>query len=103
MSWAGLTVFSDAGGSNGYTVDLRAGVADARCSAYADKAPIMAVSGPPGVDIMITPADRERVTDRELAFAREFAKAAARYLAECERFHVPDSAGNASGPAGRVA
>jgi hypothetical protein len=65
-------------------VSLHAGVdVRVRCTAYPDRLPILVVSSTP-VSLMVTvPADA--VGGAALGFARDFAAAAAAFLAECER------------------
>jgi hypothetical protein len=85
-----------ASGSADYTcldVNIRAG-ADVwvRCHAYPHRAPILAVlSKPASLSVTVPPGP---VDAAGLAFARDFAAAAAAFLAECER-HAAEKPGSA--------
>jgi hypothetical protein len=61
------------------------------CCTYEDAAPILTIHDGPA-DITITNPGRGEATGDDVAFARELADAAARYLAEVERLAAADRA-----------
>jgi hypothetical protein len=76
------------------------------CYTYQDEdmAPILAIKDQP-VEVSITAADRNQVTDEDLLMARALAEAAAEYLAELERRAAAnrDRAADPGNAAGRAA
>jgi hypothetical protein len=78
---------SSDGGSFGCS-SLRVGTDwHVRCSTYPDEAPIFSVDAGP-MSASISPADRHQVSAEAVAFARELARQAARFAADCERLHA---------------
>lgn len=61
------------------------------CCTYEDAAPILTIHDGPA-DITITNPGRGEATQDDVAFARELADAAARYLAEVEKFATANRA-----------
>ncbi len=58
-----------------------------RCSTYPTTTPILSIdAGNAAVSVSI--ADREHMPAEGLAFARELARQAARFAADCERLHA---------------
>jgi len=98
---ASLHLWTEADGSTNYTVFLGAGGGSAHCSEYPDRTPILGVWRA-GVDVSFQSDSDTRVTTAELQFARDLADMAAVYLAECERWHVPDDE-TGDGPTEHVA
>ena len=78
---------SSAGGSFG-CVSMHVGTDwYVQCSTYPDTTPILSVdAGNCGVSVSI--ASRAHITAEAVAFARELAREAARFAANCERLHA---------------
>ena len=75
-----------------------------RCSTYPDSTPILSIdAGHAAMSVSITPM--KQMGDEAVAFAREFARQAALFAAECERLHAAElerlatASENAGGPA----
>ena len=73
-----------------------------RCSTYPDTTPILSVdAGRSAMSVSITPM--KRIGNEAVGFAREFARQAALFAAECERLHAAqhaqdqDAAGSGAG------
>ena len=89
------------GGSSFGTTSVHVG-ADwhVRCSTYPATTPILSIdAGNAAVSVSI--ADREHMPAEAVTFARELARQAARFAAECERLHAalqgqPDDQGTAT-------
>jgi hypothetical protein len=61
--------------------------AHVRCSTYPDQGPILSVSaGPVSLDLSVL--GRDEIPVWGVAFARELARQAQRFAAECERIHA---------------
>jgi hypothetical protein len=76
------------GGSSFGTASVHVG-ADwhVRCSTYPATTPILSIdAGNAAVSVSI--ADRERMPAEAVTFARELARQAARFAADCERLHA---------------
>jgi hypothetical protein len=91
---------SSGGGSFGSASLHVGGDRQVRCSTHPDTTPILTIdAGPTSVHVSI--AARDRIPAEALAFARELARQAARFAAECERLHAalqgqPDDQGTAT-------
>jgi hypothetical protein len=60
-----------------------------RCSTYPASTPILTIdAGRSAMSVSITPM--KQISDRAVAFAREFARQAALFAAECERLHAAE-------------
>jgi hypothetical protein len=58
-----------------------------RCSTYPDSTPILSIdAGRTVMSVSITPL--KQMGDEAVAFARELARQAARFAADCERLHA---------------
>jgi hypothetical protein len=68
------------------------------CSTYPDAAPILTIQDGPA-DITITNPGRGEVTEDDVRFGRELAKAVTRYAAELEEKHAAVLHDQAAGPA----
>ena len=92
---------SSGGGSFG-TASLHIGTDwHVRCSTYPDTTPILGIdAGNAAVSVSI--AARERITADAVAFARELARQAARFAADCERLHAAQHDQGADGDDGEA-
>ena len=63
---------------------------DLRCDTYPQTTPILTIGGG-STQAHFCIAGRERITAEAVAFARELARQAARFAAECERLHAGQS------------
>jgi hypothetical protein len=60
-----------------------------RCSTYPASTPILTIdAGRSAVSVSVTPM--KQMSEKALAFAREFARQAALFAAECERLHAAE-------------